>query len=182
MNPLSRYQEARLASSATNFALSLLCLALFWLAFFGCIPYLLLKAEATFNLVGGRFVLPAWLGGAFLAVGGLLAVVAAASLAKAGKGTPWYGACPRRLTTTGPYRFVRNPLILGLVIQGVGVGLLFGSPWVALYGLVGGPYWHLVLRPREESDLEVRFRGEYRLYKQAVSCWLPRASPYRARG
>lgn len=32
----------------------------------------------------------------------------------------------------------------------------------------------------EERDLEARFGAEYRAYRQAVACWVPRRRPYVA--
>jgi protein-S-isoprenylcysteine O-methyltransferase Ste14 len=50
---------------------------------------------------------------------------------------------------------------------------------VVLYALAGGPLWHFLVRPWEETDLERRFGEPYRAYRAAVKCWLPRVRGYR---
>jgi len=185
VNPMAHlvtFREAAVASPTANMVRSLLYTALFWVLFFGAIPYVIVTTTASFGLVAGRFDgLPWWVPAAVFACGLVPVLTSVSALATVGRGTPWYGACPRKLTAIGLYRYVRNPLILGLVIQGIAVGLAWGSPWVLGYCLLGGPLWHALLKPAEEADLEVRFRGDYRLYKHAVPCWLPRITPYRPR-
>src|SRR3979490_1029596 len=66
-----------------------------------------------------------------------LNVVAGVGLAVRGEGTPLPTAAPRRLVLGGPYRYVRNPMAMAGIGQGIAVGLWFGS-WVVLgYALAG---------------------------------------------
>ncbi|MDI2023423.1 hypothetical protein PJL18_03971 [Paenarthrobacter nicotinovorans] len=82
---------------------------------------------------------------------------------------------PNRLVIAGPYRWVRNPMAVAGIAQGVGVGLLLGSWLVVAYAMIGSLVWNYVVRPLEEADLENRFGAEFRRYRSSVSCWLPRA-------
>jgi protein-S-isoprenylcysteine O-methyltransferase Ste14 len=100
-------------------------------------------------------------------------------MAVRGGGTPMPTDCPRELVLVGPYRHIRNPMAVAGLTQGVAVGLMLGSPAVILYAVVGGPVWHLFVRPWEEADLERRFGDPYRRYRAAVCCWLPRFNGYR---
>jgi protein-S-isoprenylcysteine O-methyltransferase Ste14 len=43
---------------------------------------------------------------------------------------------------------------------------------------IGAALWQFLARPWEERDLEMRFGDQYRKYRDAVRCWLPRLSPY----
>lgn len=75
---------------------------------------------------------------------------------------------------TGPYRFVRNPMAIGGIAQGVAIGLMVGSWLVIVYALSGSLVWNALVRPLEETDLEERFGSAFRAYRDRVSCWIPR--------
>ena len=82
----------------------------------------------------------------------------------------------------GPYRYVRNPMAMAGITQGVAVGLWMGSPFVVAYALVGSLIWNTFARPWEEADLSKRFGEPYERYRQDVRCWIPRTTPYRKVG
>jgi protein-S-isoprenylcysteine O-methyltransferase Ste14 len=76
------------------------------------------------------------------------------------------------LVTSGPYRFTRNPMYLGLAVLTVAFGLFMGSWWpVVLLLPVLLVVRVLVIGP-EEQYLERRFGGEYVGYKRRVRRWL----------
>ena len=77
------------------------------------------------------------------------------------------------LVTRGPYKFVRNPMAVAGIGQGMAISLLFLSVPLFLYSILGGILWHVVVRPAEERDMEVRFGTPYAEYKNRVSCWIP---------
>lgn len=84
-----------------------------------------------------------------------------------------------KLTTSGPYAFVRNPLYFGTIMIAVGfVGMLqsyiVGSFFLAL--LIAGYYATI---KKEEAMLEEKFKGEYLNYKRQVRAILPSLLPYR---
>jgi protein-S-isoprenylcysteine O-methyltransferase Ste14 len=77
-----------------------------------------------------------------------------------------------RLVTTGPYRFTRNPMYLGMVAILAGVALLLGSVAPAL--VVPAFAWSMQKRfiEPEERQLEEAFGEEYRTYRRRVRRWL----------
>ncbi|MBL8223293.1 MAG: hypothetical protein JNL62_28935, partial [Bryobacterales bacterium] len=75
--------------------------------------------------------------------------------------------------------FLRNPMAVSGISQGMAVALYLGSPLVALYSLTGGVIWQLIFRPLEEEDLAARFGEPYVDYCQVVRCWIPRLSRYQ---
>lgn len=84
--------------------------------------------------------------------------------------TPWSET--RRLVTSGPYRFGRNPDYVGQALLTAGLALLLGVPW-ALLALI--PALILIrygVIAREERYLERRFGDAYRVYCQQVRRWL----------
>ncbi|WP_323127765.1 methyltransferase family protein [Brevibacterium pigmentatum] len=77
------------------------------------------------------------------------------------------------LVNRGPYAFVRNPMAIAGIVQGVSMGLLIGSWLVVVYALIGSLLWNWLIRPHEEADLIERFGDEYRDYAKRVRCWWP---------
>jgi protein-S-isoprenylcysteine O-methyltransferase Ste14 len=112
-----------------------------------------------------------WLGGAVLVAAVALFAWAIATIMRAGSNVP-----TNRPTTsivdTGPYRFTRNPIYVGMMLALVGLALAFDSLW-PLVTLV--PF-ALVIRygvvAREEAYLERRFGEVYRRYRANVRRWL----------
>ena len=104
----------------------------------------------------------------------VLGISSAISMSVRGQGTPLPSAMPNRLVVAGPYRYIRNPMAVAGIVQGVAVGLLLGSWLVVAYALIGSLLWNYAVRPLEEVDLEQRFGAEYRAYRDAVRCWVPR--------
>ena len=107
-----------------------------------------------------------------------IGVFSAYIMARVGQGTPLPLDHAKRLVIRGPYAFVRNPMAVSGVGQGLAVALFFGSPLVALYALMGSLVWQLIFRPLEEEDLAARFGEPYMEYKNAVKCWRPRFSAF----
>lgn len=114
-----------------------------------------------------------------LVLASTLGLCSAAVMSTLGGGTPLPSAMPNRFVLAGPYRVVRNPMAVAGIAQGVGVGLVLGSWLVVAYALAGAVVWHVAIRPLEEADLEARFGDEFRRYRAAVRCWVPRAVPLR---
>jgi protein-S-isoprenylcysteine O-methyltransferase Ste14 len=97
-----------------------------------------------------------------------------------GKGTlaPW--APPTRLVVRGIYRYVRNPMISGVLCVLLGEAVLFGSPplwtWCMLFLIINLIYIPLI----EEPQLEQRFGHSYHQYRQNVPRWIPRLRPWQS--
>ena len=104
----------------------------------------------------------------------LLGLSSAFVIVKHGDGTPLPADQTKKLVVKGPYKIVRNPMALAGMIQGLSVALYFGSIHIAIYTLIGGVIWHIVVRPIEEKNMLNRFGDAYRNYKQRVRLWLPK--------
>ena len=107
--------------------------------------------------------------GSLLVIAGFVLFVTTIFLfATRGRGTlaPWDP--PARLVVAGPYRFVRNPMIAGVLLILAGEALVLRSPaigtWAAVFLLINAVYFPLV----EEPQLESRFGEDYRKYKRHV--------------
>lgn len=176
-----RGREARPASPSWNVVKTLAQTLVFWAVFLVLLPAGVLALEERLAPAGLRFThaVSAWAGGVLFAMGGALGLTSGTVMAVRGRGTPLPTDCPRELVVVGPYRYVRNPMAVAGLAQGVAVGIYLGSPAVIAYAILGGPVWHILVRPWEESDLERRFGEPYRQYRAAVRCWLPRYPGYR---
>ncbi|MDQ4122423.1 MAG: isoprenylcysteine carboxylmethyltransferase family protein [Acidobacteriota bacterium] len=109
----------------------------------------------------------------------LLGLSSAYTMSKIGRGTPLPLDSASQLVVAGVYKYVRNPMAISGIGQGLAVALWHGSLFVAIYALMGGAIWQLVFRPLEEGDLQLRFGEEYEKYRKNVSCWIPRIKPYK---
>ncbi|MEM6691885.1 MAG: isoprenylcysteine carboxylmethyltransferase family protein [Planctomycetota bacterium] len=93
-----------------------------------------------------------------------------------GEGTPLPTATAPKLVVIGPYRYVRNPMALAGIWQGISVGWFLGSLPVIAYSLCGAVLWHICVRPVEERDLFERFGDSYIEYRKQVRLWIPRVN------
>jgi protein-S-isoprenylcysteine O-methyltransferase Ste14 len=79
---------------------------------------------------------------------------------------------PTTLVATGPYRYTRNPMYLGLLLLLAGSALLTGR--VPL--LLATPTFYAIMSgtqiPREERLLEQQFGESFRAYAARVPRWL----------
>ena len=124
---------------------------------------------------------PGWgaVPGAVLVAAGLVLIVrTVALLGRVGEGTlaPWDATS--RLVVVGPYRYVRNPMISGVLAILLGEALAFRSAsllaWFAAVFAVNAIYMPLV----EEPGLSRRFGEDYERYRENVRRWVPRLRPW----
>ena len=149
---------------------------IFWGVFLVIIPLIINSFEDRWGLAYKFPILVAVLGFALLAFSSVIGVWSARAIANFGSGTPLPGQMANHLVTRGPYSFVRNPMAIAGIVQGVSMGVLIGSWLVVVYALVGSLLWNWLIRPHEEADLYERFGDEYREYAKRVYCWWPRYS------
>lgn len=158
---------------------------LLFFGFIACLLYGATRMDAWLGL--GTFIPPPWnvrLSRPFMLCGLALMAWSASRFFQA-KGTPVPFNPPRRLVTTGPYAWSRNPMMSGLFIVLFGVGIRLVSVSLLLFFL---PLFMLLvgimLKKVEEPGLERRFQEEYRRYKETTPMFLPwrRAGKGQRRG
>ncbi len=126
-------------------------------------------------LVPLRFVPPAvpavWLGGTLFVLAFALFAWAISTMTRAGSNVPTSKPSVS-IVDSGPYRFTRNPIYLGMMLSLIGLAIAFDSLW-SLIALV---LFFLVIRygvvAREEAYLERKFGEVYRSYRARVRRWL----------
>ena len=108
-----------------------------------------------------------------MVIGLALSIWAIVHMKRVGEGNPFdaynHEVAPRtkHLMTDGPYRFSRNPMLVGIYIYDLGLLLWLQSGWSLLVFTVEVVFLTLQVRS-EEKRLEADFGDEYRAYKQRV--------------
>lgn len=90
-----------------------------------------------------------------------------------GRGTPAPIDAPKKLVIRGLYRYVRNPMYVGVLTVILGWAALFRSPGLVLYAAIVAIWMHLFVRFYEEPRLTREFGEQYVAYKAGVRRWLP---------
>jgi protein-S-isoprenylcysteine O-methyltransferase Ste14 len=112
-----------------------------------------------------------WVGGAVFATALALAAWAIATITGGGSNVPT-NMPTTTIVDTGPYRFTRNPIYLGMFLGLVGLAIIFDSLWL----LVALVPFAVIIRygvvAREEAYLERKFGHAYRRYRSRVRRWL----------
>ncbi len=175
------FRVADEAPSGHHLRRSLMQLVVFWTVFFVVVPLALTTVENRLRLHwpvletdGVRVA-----GAVGLILGSAVGLWSCVTMARRGEGTPLPAATARELVISGPYRFVRNPMAIGGLLQTAGVGLILASWLVIVVAVAGALLWNVMIRPTEEADLAVRFGDPYRRYATHVRCWVP-TSPWSA--
>ena len=96
-----------------------------------------------------------------------------------GHGTLVPALPPEHLVVSGLYRYVRNPMYVGVLTVISGEALLFWNRDMVNYLAAVWLASHLFVRFYEEPKLTRRFPGEYPRYKSHVPRWLPRVTPWK---
>lgn len=93
-----------------------------------------------------------------------------------GSPAPWEPI--KNFIVQGPYRYVRNPMLTGVMLVLMAEALLLQSVpiaiWMVTFFILNTVYFAF----SEEPQLETRFGDAYREYKRHVPRWIPRLSPY----
>jgi protein-S-isoprenylcysteine O-methyltransferase Ste14 len=114
-----------------------------------------------------------------LCLGFVLFVASLRRFASDGKGTlaPWDP--PGVFVVNGPYQFVRNPMISGIILFLFGEAFMLLSPshaaWALSFTILNLIYIPFV----EEPQLERRFGDPYRDYCRHVRRFIPHLRPWR---
>lgn len=135
-------------------------------------PYLLLSSSSVSSppdIAGLRYfgVIPILLGAAII-------LWCAWDFTFAGKGTPAPMDPPKRLVVRGLYRYVRNPMYIGVLSAITGEALLFQSLALIEYAAVVFVFTYLFVIFYEEPTLRRKFGESYKNYCREVPRWIPK--------
>ena len=129
---------------------------------------------APFALLAGRHPDPqtALYAGVLLITGGLLLLWCVREFYVAGRGTlaPW--APPQHLVVSGPYRFSRNPMYIGVTLVLTGWAVLYWSNALMIYLIVVAIAFQLRVLLGEEPALARSFGPAWESYRVRTKRWL----------
>ena len=102
-----------------------------------------------------------------------------ARFALQGLGTPAPIAPTQKLVVTGLYRYVRNPIYVGVVAVIFGQALLFADQRLLSYAALLWLFFHVWVLVIEEPTLKETFGAQYEDFRANVPRWVPRLTPRR---
>jgi protein-S-isoprenylcysteine O-methyltransferase Ste14 len=117
---------------------------------------------------------------ALMSIGGAIMARCIWDFAWTGRGTPAPFDPPRRLVVAGLYRYVRNPMYVGMGIFLIGEALLLPAITRDMLIFVAAS-WAIVtafILLYEEPTLRGLFGGDYAEYCRNVRRWIPRLTPF----
>ncbi|MGA2489495.1 MAG: isoprenylcysteine carboxylmethyltransferase family protein [Anaerolineales bacterium] len=115
-----------------------------------------------------------WLAVPLWAVGVAVTVWCAWAFTVRGHGTPSPTDPPRELVVSGLYRFVRNPIYVGVIIFLIGYVLWHPSRSILGMPVIVAICSHLFVTLYEEPHLRKTFGVTYEEYCRLVPRWIPR--------
>jgi len=94
-------------------------------------------------------------------------------------GTPAPIDAPKKLVVNGLYRFVRNPMYVGVFCLILSQAMNLCSRPILFYICFVGVCFHLFIVFYEEPHLRRIFREQYEDYCRQVPRWIPRITSHR---
>lgn len=135
----------------------------------GYIPLVLLRTGSQVETGSLAYLaIPLWL------IGGAILLWSFWNFLIEGRGTPAPIDPPKELVVTGFYRYVRNPMYVGIFLILLGHFLWFKYLWLLVYLGVVFLFFHLFVTLYEEPTLKRKFGASYENYLKKVPRWIPR--------
>jgi protein-S-isoprenylcysteine O-methyltransferase Ste14 len=137
----------------------------------GYIPLELLRWGSQIDTgVLAYLAFPLWL------LGGVILLWSFWNFLREGRGTPAPIDPPKELVAVGFYRYVRNPMYVGILAMLLGHFLWFGYWNLLLYAVLVFLAFHTFVTFYEEPTLKRTFGAPYEDYCKRVPRWIPRIS------
>jgi len=135
----------------------------------GYIPLVLLRKGPQIETgILAWLALPLWL------IGGIVLLWSFWNFLVQGRGTPAPIDPPKELVATGFYRYVRNPMYVGVLLMLIGHFLWFEFVWLIAYAVIAFLIVHVFVTLYEEPTLRRKFGASYEEYLNRVPRWIPR--------
>ncbi len=119
--------------------------------------------------------------GFFLVLFGLYLLITCISIFyKKGQGTllPLSKIHTQHLVIVGPYKYVRNPMIIGVILTILGESLIFESLGIFIFAIIFFILNLIYIPLLEERGVLSRFGQEFIQYKREVNGWIPKFKAY----
>lgn len=93
--------------------------------------------------------------------------------ASRGRGIPAPLDHPKQLVVSGLYRYLRNPMYVGVLLVLLGEALFFRSRDFLVYVLIWFAFVNVAVLVYEEPNLRRKFGHSYERYRSSVRRWIP---------
>lgn len=107
-------------------------------------------------------------------IGGSVLLRCVWDFGRRGRGTPAPIDPPTVLVVSGFYRYVRNPMYIGVLLVIAGEAILLTSWPMVIYAVATAGLFHLFVVLYEEPKLRNTFGATYEEYVRRVPRWIPR--------
>lgn len=135
----------------------------------GYIPLALLRHGSQLETgIFSYLAFPLWLIGAVILLWSFWNFLAQ------GRGTPAPIDPPKEMVATGFYRYVRNPMYVGVLAIIIGHFLWFKYWNLLIYAVIVFLAFHAFVTYYEEPNLKKRFGASYENYLRQVPRWIPK--------
>jgi len=135
----------------------------------GYIPLVLLRRGPQIETgIFTYLAIPLWI------IGGVILLWSFWNFLIQGRGTPAPVDPPKELVAVGFYRYVRNPMYVGVLAIVIGHFLWFGYWNLLVYAVIVFLAFNTFVTYYEEPTLKRKFGKSYEDYLQKVPRWIPR--------
>jgi protein-S-isoprenylcysteine O-methyltransferase Ste14 len=134
------------------------------------IPYFFLLEKSSIDAPQS---LADWSGLIFMGIGAGILISCIYMFARFGKGTLSPFDPARHLVIEGLYRYVRNPMYVGVMIMLLGEAIFFHSWTFLIYAVIVFILFNGFIISYEEPYLKKEFGEQYDRYRKHVRRWLP---------
>jgi protein-S-isoprenylcysteine O-methyltransferase Ste14 len=174
------FRKAAARSPSRHVLATLGQIAFFWSLFLVVVPLAIKFVEAWLGWTPVVSPVQAAIAVVLFLLFSALGLASGITIALRGGGMPLPFDATNRLVVTGPYGYLRNPMVVAGLGQALSVGIWIGSWAIVTYMFVGGLIWQFLVRPAEERDLAQVFGETYVHYRDRVRCWVPHLRPFKA--
>ena len=135
------------------------------------IPYLIINDR--YNLFNIHWGILQILSAVFILSGAIIYFWCLRDFAVTGRGTPAPIDAPRHLVIKGLYRYVRNPMYIGVLTVILGWAGLYNSFAILRYAVLVWLIFYGAIMIIEEPILRSKFGESYKDYCRQVKRWIP---------
>jgi protein-S-isoprenylcysteine O-methyltransferase Ste14 len=75
------------------------------------------------------------------------------------------------LVTTGPYRWIRNPIYSGIILAGIGTAIGVAPQWLVVVAVIGSYFVYSAVM--EQRYMSSRFPDTYPAYRDSTKMLIP---------
>lgn len=137
------------------------------------IPLILFYLSITLHLAAYENPITQLFGIILITIGGVILLLCVRTFKRIGKGSPWPSDPPKRLVTSGIYKYSRNPQFVASAMIWLGEFLFFGQYVLFFYSLAWIVFNHLVLIFYDERMLINKYGREYINYAKSTPRYIP---------